>query len=1785
VSRSELNLSYLRTLASERNPPPSPAAIVRFTRRGFLQLAAATAATGPLSPLERAYKLSDRIELVHVPGRVAIRFEGVDRFVIDRETFAGSPHLSVNDTSRSYVVSLNNARFPGLTVAADLKLEMWEGVFGWAYRIHFGKIGCLFRGILSDWLAGKVSAQARFNSAFAVASRKDWALDIGGQGDVAFRPDWTLEFKGPGIVTASIEGTQVKSDSFCLSLPMARDKSLLRRAPRRRSVAVLKRGSYTWRLFPHFASTAALRLEATGALFDKLTVETGELRSGIQTSAFIAESSASDIAVHARPFPSFVGADGVPFMLPLAEVRYAGILESVARYCSARLGDRSWLHLGSLSFGLQDNPSHPVFEAQKGPAETTPHISVLPCSAISINSPAGIVVTGKVPSSAAVPLTFGRFLCKAGYFLHLNCEHQKAYSSANGLRLRILRPKDLLQITLEFYGMQFEHSWGTSYLRPGAAKEDARVIVHFPPQAIAEESPYLGDPSCSKSSNSSLPDPPVKTRLGQCSRLVFQPFVKSGAPDRVKFEINDLLNWTDWQLVVGKFARPPLDSNGKVDLSKAQTSLAKPEPPTPTETSIELPYRVIISPDDRAQFHPKQQPFQGGSSKRFELWHAPLEPLTESSGSTHSRDVRIIWTREDGVDFCPPQSVAGKNVCAVPIDANDRRDLLTAFTTYVGKTYQKNSYVPPAMPVRALALSALGGWLDGAVQWEPAEGQTLESWKQSTASARDNLVQLGRSGFLVPTGHAVALIVTTQREWATYKNQQLGYLVKRCYIHIKQREKQYPAVGQLNNARDLPFTKIVITRENSPYLDPSNCVPPFAYMWPMVCGQLFRFPLELTDHEGRVTTCTLPMQFVSIDVAFASDSAGQQNLAAAQADYVNRFPEPDVCSNTTPSARGSLFESQKIAFTPSAKVGDSSFSTHRVIWNISKPDVSTDAQRRQFLQPPWYPALQESCVALDAAQNFAQGTYNAKVKYADPYIVSGFPSQSSTANLGEVFFVAPDAPHFSFPGEKTAGVALPSARVGAISRRFGIVGGDPLDAVKNASAANFDPKSFFKNANATLLGAIDLAELVAPIASMVDQESRVPKLIQQEIRDVRAQYDQFRGQVEQIPKGLDVAVQAFRQYVDLANKAADALKGAGTAAVISKLTAACTYDVIPPELQVPAEQAAIRAQQIRANFEDELSKLPQDTNISLVREYIVFKVTQNQGLNLADRDLQSLRDGFRIATAQKIALVDAGIEDAVSQLGKPVGATLIDVQTRLQQALDHANPAEIIPVLSELSGVIEDFGAATSAVDRVCREVMTLSQNIHSRIDEVKTGLQGDVNRIKTEIQDQRWQLTNSAQQAINGRLDQWAQVLSANLEQVRGVVAAQLYDAQKTTLGLLPKEALNVLSSRVAEIQTEITTIRALVQQVLVGFGLPTEVHLTYHFEPQVQDAPSGNPIFRAHSRGQAASLMIDAVVKKRFDGSPPYSLVSTKLHNFELRLFPFAPFLELAFDNIEFSSENGNAPNVSVKVAESRFVGPLDFVKKLQEKLQGLNGDSKTGPYLTIEPSALQAGFRFAIPSIATGAFSLTDVKFHTALKLPFLGDPTRLIFSFSDRAKPFQLSFGIFGGGGFIGLEATGKGIEQIEGALEFGAVTELNLAVAHGGVHILGGFYFRQRSGSMLLTGYIRAVGELNILGLISMTVQFFLGLSFEQRPDASYLVGECSITVEISFTFFSVSARLTLRKEFAGDKREQSTTLQGSTQSMAAFIPSLEGVQGLLNELHFEPDWRELYGQHLTTYAW
>lgn len=328
------------------------------------------------------------------------------------------------------------------------------------------------------------------------------------------------------------------------------------------------------------------------------------------------------------------------------------------------------------------------------------------------------------------------------------------------------------------------------------------------------------------------------------------------------------------------------------------------------------------------------------------------------------------------------------------------------------------------------------------------------------------------------------------------------------------------------------------------------------------------------------------------------------------------------------------------------------------------------------------------------------------------------------------------------------------------------------------------------------------------------------------------------------------------------------------------------------------------------------------------------------------------------------------------------------------------------------------------------------------------------------------------------------------------------------------------------------------------MGFKLPEVITARLDWSTEIDPWPTSgsgaifqplHPQTKAPSVGRI-TLAVEIQAPTR-PGKEPTALVSCSLTPFDLRLIGPATFLILHFETIEFSIAPGQKPDVNVKFREGdgiEFAGPLEFVNTLKDIIP-FDGFSDP-PYLDVSAEGIKAGFDLPIPDLAVGVFALTNISLGAHFTVPFIDESIETAFSFSTRDNPFRLQVALFAGGGFFGVTITPERVRLLEAAFEFGAAIAVNLGVASGGVSVMAGIYFRLETGDdgnerAQLTGYFRLRGEVDVLGLISASIELYLELTYETSTGKA--VGRATLTIEVEVLFFSFSVSITCEKKFAG----------------------------------------------------
>ena len=216
--------------------------------------------------------------------------------------------------------------------------------------------------------------------------------------------------------------------------------------------------------------------------------------------------------------------------------------------------------------------------------------------------------------------------------------------------------------------------------------------------------------------------------------------------------------------LAGLHAAPALGLVGLVDdhidLEPIVIALKpKPRRPAATETAVELPWRLALSPGPSARWAHATSPVDHGG--RTELWHTRLARQVGDTTAESGQWVRAIWARDfdqfpdalaepgDATKF-PPTEGGGDSPNFTSALTSARRMRLSHETANFQLLRSGKPWDPPVVDVEHLMLTSQGGWLDSSFTTTTVPNPNLGilEWRHVATQGRGPLRQGGRARLL-----------------------------------------------------------------------------------------------------------------------------------------------------------------------------------------------------------------------------------------------------------------------------------------------------------------------------------------------------------------------------------------------------------------------------------------------------------------------------------------------------------------------------------------------------------------------------------------------------------------------------------------------------------------------------------------------------------------------------------------------------------------------------------------------------------------------------------------------------------------------------------------------------------------------------------------------------------------------------------------------------------------------------------------------------------------------------
>ncbi|WP_334223939.1 hypothetical protein [Thiosocius teredinicola] len=1335
----------------------------------------------------------------------------------------------------------------------------------------------------------------------------------------------------------------------------------------------------------------------------------------------------------------------------------------------------------------------------------------------------------------------------------------------------VVRSDDLLALRVEARNLDIVSGDPPRLVK--TSNRTSYLILHFPPQAIIEQTFYEAEPPGTDlppddpdagGSGETPPDPPVRARIADESRIVFRvpndfdiPYTLEGVLEACEslalsvtnnsrpppstgptiefgslfdkaaiqklspaqrgalagFAVRSLrlaaVQRDDATLRLRQFGaaealKPvPADKAIRIPDLSVRPNPPKPALPSATRTAIELPWRLVISPHANERWRHAAAPVTSEATGHTELWHTRLvAPGTNGSFieppyADPQRTIRAVWakTGESSTVTMNGDFPSTSNPLPAPHNAPFRmpmNDFDRFQIAHLSSNFSRRGFTPQPVDTHLLMLSALGGWLDSRGAWEPPTGMSVEEWVHRASMARDHYVRIVYKGFLLPFGHRVSLVKVSERK---FHNGAL--------IPDDDNPGQFkPGIEyRADNAAFLRQRLFIVVRERERTYGGS------LHESLRDIADTKRYLYQLPFSKVRILTQVTPN--LDDPTTNPSDINGQGQLLfwPHVADQAFRFQ----CTATDLDGRTVAFDMPMI-FIENTLAAPGDFPS--ADFNMSQAQAEY-RNKTSFNTVPF----KGQRVALAASNKAGDTTVETEEVQFDIEAEVG----NATLHNASEGFTRP----VCFPGVK-----LVTARVGALAHLGGTDANNEL-----TWNAHYVRHGFGANAG----------QIFADVANKPGMA----------LLDFSSQGDRSGGYVQPNLKPKALSRLTGPMMGDVGSFISGSVPdGAGFPTSPDDLPLPLLFGCIPlAEIIKAVANLADNTDQV-PKFISEASTQLESFITGLGRTYALVANLASQPADIASAAISvfngTLNDILAQATGYAAAQV-APLQNAATQLTAAVDDVAGDLQSLQGKSI---NDATLAAPLGDVAGHIATArNRITDLVNAVNTPINGISlaaglrQQALSFANKLDAFL-ADLNKLANLV-NQGLALYTALDDIVGdpgqlGDLFSNAAELKTRIEAVGNAFGG--FKPAISDFNLLSGAPRKIVLDALSIIE-QLTDGADLLQLVELLTG--DELTIRFDWNPRISswwlpgaNPNSDDPIFRANDE-RGFIVAVEAKVKKNGGGTPKIGVVCSLKH-FDLVLIAPASFLELNFEKIEFAVDSSSKMDVDVLLSDIKFVGPLSFVETLRDLIP-LDGFSDP-PYLDITPQGIDAGFDISLPGISVGVLNINNLSLGAGFCVPFIGQPLSVRFNFCTREQPFLLTVYMFGGGGFFGVTIDPHGVQILEASFEFGASISVDFGVASGGVHVMAGLYYRMEMDESSLTGYFRLGGHVDVLGLISASLELYLELRYEF--ESGKCVGKAELTIEVQVLVFSGSVTITCERKFAGSNGDP------TLRQMLGFDPSL-----------------------------
>jgi hypothetical protein len=540
-------------------------------------------------------------------------------------------------------------------------------------------------------------------------------------------------------------------------------------------------------------------------------------------------------------------------------------------------------------------------------------------------------------------------------------------------------------------------------------------------------------------------------------------------------------------------------------------------------------------------------------------------------------------------------------------------------------------------------------------------------------------------------------------------------------------------------------------------------------------------------------------------------------------------------------------------------------------------------------------------------------------------------------------------------------------------------------------------------------------------------------------------------------------------------------------------------------------------------------------------------------LQQVDTDVRQLFDAVAVkwakAEREAVAKCVAALENASAAALHAIVKDALDSARTIDSKLkDVSTSSDVRAALGILQEGAKDFEGLRVAVETISmlspkvieaaarRELQNAIADVMQKVAVLRTNLTDQVysEALKVIPADVLTTLATTARD-VSGKVRYLTPELKADLTNFASAAEGCLNvplgkGAQRAEQFITSANAIYTLLGRAISSgdPSKLVDLRKIAEDLIAQLGVPTRVRIHYEWETEVHATPEGDgAIFEPDGDG---TLKIVSTIEASLKGGAPSITLAAKLSPFWINLFGKADssnFLTIGFNGLVVTTQPGQSIDCKTDLTSVVPGKALGFVQRLSAVFGG-----RSGFFVLPSLRGIVVGYEYSRPTENLGGFTIQNLSLLISVSLPFDNTPVLARFALASKEKPFLMSAGIYGGGGFVGIRTRADTLEILEASFEYGVVTAFAYGPVKGSGRVTAGIYISMGGRDPVIEGFFCAAGEATVASIISVSAMLRVSLSY--HIDTGQTSGVADFTFKFSIGFFDYSYTCTVPYAKSGD---------------------------------------------------